>query len=51
MKITIKEKEILDKWAELRKEQTGEEVTEQEKIEYLKMLKKLDKFNKMFSKY
>ena len=46
MKITIEEKEALDKWAELRKEQFGEELTEQEKMEYFKMLKNLEKFNR-----
>ena len=51
MKITIEEKEALDRWAKLRKEQFGTDTTEQEKIEYLKMLKKLDKFNKMFGRY
>ena len=51
MKITIKEKEALENWVNLRKEQFGKDTTEQEKIDYLKMLKKLDKFNKMFGRY
>ena len=51
MKITVEEKEALDRWVQLRKEQFGVNTTEPEKIEYLKMLKKLDKFNKVFGRY
>lgn len=48
MKIDKKYEDNLNKWMELRKEQTGKETSFEEAQEYLKTLKKVEQLNKYF---
>ncbi len=48
MKINPKQKEALRIYTNLKKEQFGEDITENEKQEYLKALKRFDEFNEKF---